>query len=93
MPNAGEATVRAYIGALRRGDPQGAAQYLGNGTPDESFIDAQTRITSLVSDRQSDGSYKVSVTMQAAGGTYDETFYVAPAAGGARILEKSAVKR
>ncbi len=65
---------------LRRGDPQGAAQYLGNGTPDEDFIDSNTRITSVNSTRNSDGSYKVAVDMHTSKGEYFETFTVAPTA-------------
>ncbi|MFN2449302.1 MAG: hypothetical protein ABR508_05840 [Candidatus Baltobacteraceae bacterium] len=85
-------TVRAYIDALKRGDPQAASAYLGNGTPDEDFIDGATRITSLTSTRNSDGSYKVAVTLQTVKGRYGETFVVAPNGSGARILEKTAIK-
>ena len=93
QPEAGGAaqeTVRAYIDALKRGDPSAAAAYLGNGSPDEGFIDAQTRITSLTSSANGDGSYKVQVTMQTAQGAYSETFDVASGAGGNRILDKAA---
>lgn len=90
--DAGATTVRAYIEALRRGDPQAAAAYLGNGVPDEAFIDGSTRITGLTSTRNSDGSYKVGVNLQTPKGEYYETFLVAPSGSGARILEKTAVK-
>jgi hypothetical protein len=90
--NAGETTVRAYIDALRGGDPQTAASYLANGSPDEAFIDSATRITGLTSTRESDGSYDVSVTMDTSKGAYRETFVVVPSANGARILDKNAVK-
>ncbi len=80
--------VRAYIDALRRGDPGAASAYLGNGVPDESFIDASTRINSVTSTRNGDGSYKVSVDMHTAQGEYYETFTVASD----RILEKTAIK-
>jgi len=82
------AVVRDYIEALRRGDPDAASAYLGNGSPDESFIDSATRIESVTSARNPDGSYKVVVRMQTSQGEYDETFTVASD----RILEKSAVK-
>jgi hypothetical protein len=80
--------VRAYIDALRRGDPQTASTYLGNGTPDESFIDSGTRISSVTTSRNSDGSYKVEVDMRTAQGEYYETFTVASN----RILDKTAIK-
>ncbi len=83
-------TVRAYIDALRRGDPQSAASYLGNGVPDESFIDGNTRIASINSTRNSDGSYKVEVNMKTSQGEYNETFVVASTPNGNRILEKTA---
>lgn len=85
-------TVRSYIDALKRGDPNTAGTYLGNGTPDEEFIDENTRIVSVSSARNNDGSYRVRVTMQAAKGTYYETFVVSPVSDGGRILEKSTVK-
>jgi cytoskeletal protein RodZ len=90
--NPAASTVRSYIEALRRGDPQSAATYLGNGVPDEDFIDAQTRITSLNSTRNSDGSYKVAVDMQTGKGEYYETFIVAGTGTGTRILDKTAIK-
>lgn len=66
--------------------------YLGNGVPDEDFIDENTRITGMSSTRNADGSYKVAVNMQTAKGEYYETFVVAPSANGARILDKTAIK-
>lgn len=80
--------VRAYIDALRRGDPSTASTYLGNGAPDEAFIDSATRIGSISSTRNSDGSYKVEVDMHTAKGEYYETFTVASD----RILQKTAIK-
>lgn len=80
--------VRAYIDALRRGDPATASTYLGNGVPDESFIDSATRISSINATRNTDGSYKVAVDMRTAKGEYYETFTVASD----RILEKTAIK-
>jgi hypothetical protein len=73
---------------LRRGDPATAQTYLGNGSPDESFIDSATRITSITTTPNADGSYKVAVDMQTTGGEYYETFTVASD----RILEKTAIK-
>lgn len=90
--NPAEQTVLAYIDALKSGDPQKAALYLGNGTPDEGFIDAATRISSLTSTRNDDGSYKVEADMQTAQGEYYETFQVASSATGDRILDKTAIK-
>lgn len=80
--------VRAYIDALRRGDPGTASNYLGNGSPDEAFIDSATRISSIASTRNNDGSYKVEVDMHTGKGEYYETFTVASD----RILEKTAIK-
>ncbi len=90
--NAAAQTVRSYIDALRRGDPQAAASYLANGSPDEAFIDANTRITNLTSTSDADGSTKVAVNMQTGKGEYFETFIVASGNGPARILERTAIK-
>jgi len=90
--NPATTTVRSYIDALRRGDPQAAAVYLGNGVPDEDFIDSNTRISSVNSTRNNDGSYKVAVDMQTSKGEYYETFIVAPTDSGSRILGKTAIK-
>jgi hypothetical protein len=89
VDDAASQTVRSYIDALRRGDPQGAAVYLGNGVPDESFIDGNTRIAGINSTRNSDGSYKVDVDMKTPNGEYYETFVVASTPNGNRILEKT----
>jgi hypothetical protein len=86
--NPGGDVVRAYIGALERGDPQTAATYLANGTPDESFIDANTRITSITSTDNGDGTYKVRADLQTSGGEYVETFTVASG----KILDKTETK-
>jgi hypothetical protein len=80
--------VRAYIDALRSGDPAQASTFLGNGSPDESFIDSATRISSISESANGDGSYKVSVDMQTAKGEYYETFMVASG----KILDKTAIK-
>lgn len=85
-------TVRAYIDALKRGDPQTAAMYLGNGVPDEAFINEKTHITSVSSTPNGDGSYKVGVDMRTSNGEYYETFVVAQTGNGARILDKTAIK-
>jgi hypothetical protein len=80
--------VRSYINALRGGNPAQASTYLGNGSPDESFIDSATRISSISQSPNGDGSYKVSVDMQTAKGEYYETFTVASG----KILDKTAIK-
>jgi cytoskeletal protein RodZ len=80
--------VRAYINALRHGDPATASSYLGNGAPDESFIDSATHISSITSTPNDDGSYKVEVDMRTSQGAYFETFTVASG----KILEKTAIK-
>jgi hypothetical protein len=85
-------TVLAYINALKRGDPQAAALYLGNGSPDEDFINENTRISSVSSTPNGDGSFKVAVDMQTVNGEYFETFIVAQTGSGARILDKTAIK-
>lgn len=84
----GTRVVREYIGALRSGDPATASTYLGNGSPDETFIDSSTRITSISESANGDGSYKVAVDMHTSKGEYYETFTVASG----KILEKTAIK-
>lgn len=92
-PQSDPATVvRAYIEDMRLGDPQAAAAYLGNGSPDESFIVPQTRILTVNTAREADGSYVVAVEMQTPSGKYLETFNVASTPDGNRILEKSVTK-
>lgn len=66
--------------------------YLGNGTPDEGFINSATHITSMTSTPNGDGSYKVEVDMKTSQGEYYETFTVSPTANGTRILDKTAIK-
>lgn len=90
--SAAERTVLAYIDALKRGDPQGASSYLGNGVPDESFIDAQTRVVNISQTVNGDGSEKVEVQLQTSQGAYSESFQVAPSADGSRILDKTVTK-
>lgn len=82
--------MRGYIAALERGDVQAATGYLGNGSPDEGFIGSDTRITSLSSSRNADGSYRVAVTMHTSQGVYSEVFIVASTPEGERILDKTA---
>jgi hypothetical protein len=86
----GEASriVRAYIESLRDGNPAQASSYLGNGSPDEAFIDSTTRIVSISESANGDGSYKVSADMQTPKGEYYETFIVASG----KILDKTAIK-
>ena len=90
--SAAKQTVRSYIAALERGDPQAAASYLGNGAPDEAFINSQTRIRSMTETPNSDGTSKVEVVMQTSQGEYFETFEVAPSPSGSRILDKTSIK-
>ena len=93
MPsNAAEVTVRSYIEALRSGDPQTAGSYLGNGSPDEGFINSSTHIVSMHTAREADGSYVVAVTMSTTSGNYLETFDVSATADGSKILQKSVTK-
>lgn len=86
----GEASriVRGYIESLRAGNPEQASTYLGNGSPDETFIDSSTRIVSISESANGDGSYKVSADMQTTKGEYYETFIVASG----KILDKTAIK-
>lgn len=93
VQDAAESTVRAYIADLQRGDPQSAAALLGNGSPDEGFIDGQTRIESVSETSNADGSARVNVVMQTSQGKMLETFDVAPAAGGSRILDRITSKQ
>jgi hypothetical protein len=84
----GARVVRAYINALRSGDPGTASSYLGNGVPDESFINASTRISSISETHNADGSYKVEADLMTDAGEYYETFTVASG----KILDKTAIK-
>ncbi len=84
--------MRSYIEALRGGDPQTAASYLGNGSPDEGFINSSTHIVSMHTARDADGSFVVAVTMSTPRGNYLETFNVSATADGSKILQKSVSK-
>ena len=90
--NAAEVTVRSYIEALRSGDPQQAASYLGNGSVDENFINGSTRIVGMHTAREADGSFVVAVTLSTPNGNYLETFDVSAPADGSKILQKSVSK-
>ena len=74
---------------MRNGDPATAGSYLANGSPDETFIGAGTRITDVSSVRNGDGSYSVSVGLQSGTTAYRETFIVAQTGSGARILSRT----
>lgn len=69
--------VRSYIGALASGRPQAAAAYLANGSPDQdSFVDAGSRIGSISSSRNTNGTYHVDANVVTASGTYAMSFTV-----------------
>ena len=84
--------MRSYIEALRSGNPQQAAAYLGNGSADENFINGSTSIISMHTAREADGTFVVAVQLQTANGNYLETFDVSSAADGSKILQKSVSK-
>lgn len=84
--------VRRYIDAMKAGNLTRAQQFLGNGSPDESFISSSTRIASITSKPNADGSFNVAADMRASGTEYYETFVVAPTPSGDRILQKTAIK-
>lgn len=90
--NPAAGVVRSYLETIRRGNFAGAAQYLANGDPNETFIEASSRIQNVSSRRNEDGSYHVTADVTTSRGTYFLTFTVESTDLGQRITEHTAIK-
>jgi pyruvate/2-oxoglutarate dehydrogenase complex dihydrolipoamide acyltransferase (E2) component len=86
------AVVHSYLAALARGDESSAASYLMSGLPTEKFMTPGSRITSVNSAKNSDGSYKVTADVQTPNGEYFETFTVENGPSGLQISDHYAIK-
>ena len=84
--------VRAYLGALARGDRQTAAGYLSTGAPTESFMTAGSRIAAIRSTAVGAQQYRVTADVQTSSGEYYVTFTLAPGPGGLQITDHYAIK-
>ena len=86
------AIVRAYVGALARGDSPSAAGYLASGLPTESFINpnVSVNIADLRSSRNDDGSFSVNTQIVTSKGTYLASFTLRMGPYGMQITSHSA---
>ncbi|HTX59597.1 MAG TPA: hypothetical protein VMH02_07925 [Verrucomicrobiae bacterium] len=84
--------VRAYLGALERGDRATAAGYLLRGSPTESFIDPSSSILSVRSDAIGGGSYRTTADVHTSSGEYYITFTLEPGPAGLQIADHYAIK-
>jgi hypothetical protein len=79
--------VRAYVGAVSRGEESTAAGYLAHGLPNETFLTKGSKITDLETSANGGGSFTVTATISTAGGTYSETFTVQNGPYGMQITD------
>ena len=63
-----------------------------SGIGEERFIDAESRITSVVATPNADGTYKVEAEIVTAKGPYYDTFTVSRGAAGYAIADHYAIK-
>ncbi len=90
--------VRAYLTALIRGDERTANTALGRGPdsgnsfPEQDFIDAKARITSLHATPRGDGGYTVETEVSGTKGLYFVTFQVNKTPDGYVIGDHSYIK-
>jgi hypothetical protein len=84
--------VRKYLEALARGDQSTAAGYLTSGLPNESYLSPSAKIQSINSDKNSDGSYKVTADVTTPKGEYFETFRVENGPYGYQISDHYTIK-
>ncbi|MBV9233800.1 MAG: hypothetical protein JO030_07145 [Candidatus Eremiobacteraeota bacterium] len=84
--------VRAYLGALARGDRQTASGYLAHGTPTESFMTPGARIATIRSSSIGAQQYRVTADVQTGSGEYYVTFTVGAGPGGLQITDHYAIK-
>jgi hypothetical protein len=85
------AVVRAYLGALSRGDQSSATSYLASGLPNETFMPG-AKITSLRTTPVDGGKYRVAADIATSSGEYFETFTLEPGPQGLMIVEHTAIK-
>ena len=85
-----EAIVRAYVGAVSRGDESTAAGYLAHGLPNESFLSKAAKISSLDASANGGGGFTVTANISTPSGTYYETFTVQSGPYGMQITDHSA---
>lgn len=83
--------VRAYLGALARGDRATATSYLASGLPGETFMNQQAQILSVHS-VQTGMQYHVTADVRATTGEYYVTFTVQPGTGGLQIVDHYSIK-
>lgn len=84
--------MRAYIGALARGDSATAAGYLASGLPTESFINPEVtvNVADLRTSHNGDGSYGVTAQIVTSKGTYIASFTLRMGTYGMQITDHSA---
>lgn len=86
------AAVRAYLGALARGDESTATSYLSKGLPSETFMNASAHINSIESTKNANGSYTVTADVTTASGEYFSTFTVEHTPFGMQITDHYTIR-
>ena len=89
--NQAASVVRAYLGALARGDRATATSYLASGVPGETFMSSDARVLS-VHPVQSGSQYHVTADVKASTGEYYVTFTLQPGPGGLQIIDHYSIK-
>jgi hypothetical protein len=84
--------VRSYLEAVARGDQSTAAGYLTSGLPNESYMTPSAKIASISSDKNADGTYKVTADVITPKGEYFETFRVENGPYGYQISDHYTIK-
>jgi hypothetical protein len=84
--------VRKYLEAVARGDQSTAAGYLTSGLPSETYMSPSAKIQNISSDKNSDGSYKVTADVTTPKGEYFETFRVENGPYGYQISDHYTIK-
>ena len=84
--------MRAYLGALARGDKATATSYLLSGLPSETFMDQSARVLSVRADPIGKGSYKAAADVRTSTGEYYITFTLGPGPGGLQIADHYGIK-
>ncbi len=90
--NHAAAIVRAYLGALARGQQAVATGYLLRGLPNESFMSPNARVNEVRAQQKPDGSYKVTADITTPNGEYFETFSLEAGPNGLQIAHHFAIK-
>jgi hypothetical protein len=91
-PDHAAAIVRAYLGAVSRGDESTAAGYLAHGLPNESFLTSAAKITDVETSRAGANGFTVTASITTPSGGYYETFTLQTGPYGMQITDHTISK-